>query len=307
MIDPVSPPETGLYLWDYDDPDSKPQKIKLEKFEHKAKTFHPLGIDYLPTGRKLFVVNVTPDGVGIEIFKLQASDRKASHIRTLSHSLISTPNSIAAYNNSHFFATNDHYYQKGVNPYLSTLETYLALPGGNVVHGDRPRRYKPDGDDIAVKVLDNLAFANGVTFLNSTTLAVASCGRQTVNLYNIVTDLESDHPTLELIHRIEMPFLVDNVKSDKRGTLLMAGHPHPPTTEHFAANAAQCNAPGGADGEGCDEKGLSWISQWSEKRGLEHLYAGDDYPTSCSAQKYVDRGLGMAVGLYAKGVLTWEE
>lgn len=250
---------------------------------------------------------MSPNGVGIELFKLSAADRKLSHVRTLKHELLQTPNAVAAFNNSQFFATNDHYFQKGLNPKLSTLETYLALPGGTVVHGDRPAKFKKS-QELEMRVMDRLPFANGIAFLNSTTLAVASCGRQQIYLYHVTPspDAESTHPSLSLIHTITAPFLIDNIKSDKRGTLFLAGHPHPPSTEHVAANAARCAT---ESKEGCEEnvKGLSWISEWNEEDGLTHLYVGDEYPTSTTMVRDHERAIGMAVGLYAKGVLTWED
>ena len=278
----------------------------MEKFEHKAKTFHPLGIDYIASGRKLFVVNLSVDGVGIEIFKLSAADRKLSHVRTMSHELLNAPNAVAAFNNSQFFATNDHYFQKGGNPILSTLESYLVVPGGTVVHGDRPAKFRKD-QELEVKVMDRVAFANGIAFLNATTLAVASTSRASVQLYSVIRsdNPDSTHPTLTLIHTITVPFLVDNLKSDKRGTLFLAGHPHPPSTEHVASNAAKCAS---KSKEGCetDLKGLSWIAEWTEAEGLKDVYVGDEYPTSSATVRDAERGVGIAVGLYAKGVLTWQ-
>lgn len=306
LSNPNSPPDTGLYIWDYDTPGSVPEQLRLEKFGSKANTFHPLGIDYLHNGRKLFVVNLSPTGPSIETFKLSAGDRKLSHVRTMKHDLLSTPNAVAAFNGSQFFATNDHHFKLGEQPLLQKMETYLGVPGGNVVHGDRPATFRR-GQDLEVTIMDRVAFANGITFLNATTLAVASCSRAQVHLYTInpkSSDTET-HPSLSLAHTFSVPFLVDNIKSDKRGTLFLAGHPHPPNTEHVAKNAAICAS---ENKEGCeaDVKGLSWIAEWSAEGGLRDLYAGDEYPTSTTAILDRERGLGMAVGLYAKGVLTWE-
>lgn len=305
MTEPVSPPETGLYIWDYDTPKAVPEKLTLERFEHRQRTFHPLGIDYIRTGRKLFVVNLSPDEPGIEIFKLSAVDRKLSHVRTLSHELLSTPNAVAAFNNTQFFATNDHHFQLGSNPKLSKLETYLALPGGTIVHGDRPAKFRKD-KELDVKIMDRLGFANGIAFLNATTLAAASTSRSQVYLYHVIPSTSNDtHPTLSLIKTLSIPFLVDNLKSDKKGTLFLAGHPHPASTEHMAHNAAACAS---ASREGCDEdaKGLSWIAEWSEREGWRDLYVGDEFPTSSAYVRDMEKGVGIAVGLYGKGVLTWE-
>lgn len=306
LTNPIPPPETGLYIWDYDTPDSVPEKLKLERIdEAKARGLHPLGIDYMANGRKLFVVNLAAEGPSIEIFKLSAIDRKLTHVRSMTHELLSTPNAVAAYNGTQFFATNDHHFEIDQNPTLAKLESYLGLPGGTVVHGDRPARIR--GQELDVKLLDRIAFANGIAFLNSTTLAVASCSRALVHLYHIEPDAEADsvHPSLSLLDTVQLPFMVDNIKSDKRGTLFLAGHPHPPTTEHMAQNAAKCASAGK---EGCEEdvKGLSWISTWSAETGLNDLYVGDEYPTSSATVIDREKAIGIAVGLYAKGVLTWE-
>lgn len=225
----------------------------------------------------------------------------------MQHGLLSTPNAVAAFNGSQFFATNDHHFKRDENPTLATLETYLTLPGGTLVHGDRPAVFK-EGSELDMKVLDRLAFANGIAFLNATTLAVASCNRLQVHLYTVAPGSHAGdtHPTLTRVRTLPVPFLVDNLKSDKRGTLFLAGHPHPPSSEHMASNAARCAS---ADKAGCeaDVKGLSWIAEWSEKGGWRDVYVGDEYPTSTTMVQDRERGLGMAVGLYARGVLTWEE
>lgn len=86
----------------------------------------------------------------------------------------------------------------------------------------------------------------------------------------------------------------------------VAGHPHAPTLEKFAKNSARCNGLGKENQEGCDVKGLSWISAWNEEDGLKTLYAGADFASATTAVRDTKRKIGFATGLYERGILTWD-
>ncbi|KAK7757542.1 hypothetical protein SLS62_000557 [Diatrype stigma] len=142
--------------------------------------------------------------------------------------------------------------------------------------------------------------------------------------------------------RIRVPFLPDNLSltryyssgtgtGDKTGTattkLLIAGHAHVPSLARFSATRHACNGDGaaGADAETrayCErsaqgaagaagivgpEAPPSWVSEWSEEDGLRHLYVDTEYPSSATAARDGDRGVGIIAGLYAKGLLVWRE
>ena len=247
------------------------------------------------------MVNHTPTGSCIEMFKLFAQDTAATHIGTIKHSLITAPNSIAAVNGRELFVTNDHHFLRRHNPVLALLETYLGIPGGSVVHADLGSILEPKVDMLA-----KVPFANGIVELNSTALAVASSSMNSVYVYHVERRSDNGTPQLSKKETIRVPFHADNLSVDKNGKLLIAGHPHGPTLEKVAKNSARCNALGTKNKEGC-VKGLSWIAEWSEKDGLKSLYVGDGFGTCSTAVRDVDREFGIASGLYERGVLTWDD
>lgn len=286
---------------------SKPEKLKLLDFAHLAEAFHPLGIDYDAGTNTLYVVNHDPAGSKIEMFKLFPSELSATHIGTVAHRLLRAPNAVTALNDKELLVTNDHLYLRKQDPWMSMAETYLGTPGGNIMHVDLNTIYtdlKP-----TVKVLARVPFANGIVLLNETALAVASSNTNAIRIYSIgpSSDANVRAPKLTLTHTVLLPFHPDNLSTDKDGKLLIAGHPHTPTLEKIAKNNARCNADGSENKEGCELRGLSWISEWSEKEGLRNLYVGDDYGTSSTALRDVTRDVGIGVGLYEKGIMSWKE
>ena len=162
-------------------------------------------------------------------------------------------------------------------------------------------------DSFAVQVVARVPFANGIVHLNSTTLAIASTSMNSVMLYTVEQIDELQNPRLSRVQTIPVPFHVDNLSVDNSGRLLIAGHPHGPTLEKVARSSARCNTPGQSNKVGCDLRALSWIAEWSEESGLKTLYAGSDFATSTTAVRDIKRKLGFAVGLYERGILTWDE
>lgn len=308
FIDSTSPPETGIYLWNYADKSStsQPEKLKLLDFTSHASTFHPLGIDYHADSNTLFVVNHTPSGSSIEKFKLFLREKSATHIGAIQHAFLNAPNSVAAISADQLFVTNDHFFLAKDHLLQSQLETYLALPGGSVVFVHT----KTGGLEPRVQQLDSIPFANGVTLINDTALAVASSSMNSIYIYNINWQSsggeEEAGPKLTQAKKISLPFHPDNLSIDKNNKLLIAGHPHGPTLAEVSKNAARCNGRTSGEGEDC-VKGLSYVADWSEEDGLRTLYVGDGFGTSSTAVRDVGRRFGFVSGLYERGVLTWGE
>ena len=292
-------------MWDYADTSnsSQPEMLSLLDFYDRAEDFHPLGIEYDSTSQTLLVVNHAASGSRIEVFKLFPDEYAASYVRTVEHPFLAAPNAIAAISETEFFVTNDHYFRCRYHPMLSVLETYSGLPGGTVAYINMGSSLSSATVDS--EVVARVPFANGIALLNSSTLAVASSSTNSVYLYNITRGNGIGAPRLTYLRSIKVQFHPDNLSVDRNGNLLIAGHPHGPTLESIAKDSARCNAPGSVGKEGCDAKGLSWISEWSEKDGLKTLYAGDDFATSTTAVRDVDRNVGIAGGLYERGILTW--
>lgn len=235
------------------------------------------------------------------MFKLFSSEKVATHIGTIRHSLIAAPNAVTAISAKELFVTNDHRFIAEKHPMLTKLETGFGYAGGSVVHIDLKSIREPK-----VHTLSKIPFANGIVQLDSSALAVASSSMNEVYIYDIARPSDSGPPSLTKRNTIQVSFHPDNLRVDQNGKLLIAGHPHALTMEKVAVNAARCNDPNDKVKQGC-VKGLSWIAEWSEKDGLRDLYVGDDFGTSSTAVRDVERKIGFAVGLYERGIMVWDD
>jgi hypothetical protein len=52
-------------------------------------------------------------------------------------------------------------------------------------------------------------------------------------------------------------------------------------------------------------KATSWTAEWSDSDGLKNLYVDTEYPSSSTVVKA--QGIGIIVGLYAKGIFVWRD
>jgi len=272
------------------------KRLTLADFPSGDTDFHPLGIEYHVPTSTLYVVNHANTGSTIEIFHLSVSSLTTTHVRTLRHPLVHTPNSIAAITDTEIYFTNDHYFPVRKNALLAKAETYLAVPGGSVVHVNLITD--------SAKIVAHIPFANGIAVLNETTLAVSSTSKPGVYLYTMTK--QSD---LVLQKVIRVPSLIDNLSVDANGKLLIAGHPHAPSLVTVSDTRALCNSdkPEERESEVCKVRAPSWVGGWTEEAGLRELYQGLDFGTSCTAIRDTKKGLGIVTGLYERGIMVWKE
>ncbi|OCL02849.1 putative paraoxonase [Glonium stellatum] len=293
-------PSGALYIYDYSNPDLSDdealKRLTLADFPSGDTDFHPLGIEYYMPTSTLYVVNHARTGSTIEIFRLSVSSFTATHVRTLRHPLVHTPNSIAAISDMEIYFTNDHYFPVRKSPLLAKAETFLAVPGGSVVHIDLTT-------DSARSVA-HIPFANGIAVLNETTLAVSSSSKPGIYIYAMTKQRD-----LVLQKVVRVPSLVDNISVDENGKLLIAGHPHVPSFLTVSGSRALCNSEKQKESESevCKVRAPSWVGEWTEDAGLTELYQGLEYETSSTAIRDAKRGVGIVTGLYAKGIMVWKE
>lgn len=263
----------------------------------------------------LFVANHRHDGPRVDMFKLDLAALTLTHQHSIQHPLIRGPNSIALINDHEFYVTNDHRFLVAENRILHTVETYLALPLGTLVHVDISPLLKDPVAAVDAAVVAHVAFANGVEFINKTALAVASTSSASIQLYTIEKAVNSSaHPQLAFHSRIVLPFMPDNLSKSSDGALVVAGHPHAPSLTKYVGARHTCNSPDAyaqADDAaraycGSGRAG-SWAVEWTEAGGLQNLYVGTDYPTSATCVRDKQRKTGIIAGLYAKGLLVWRD
>ena len=310
-----SPQKLGqVYTYDYTNPDSKPTPIQLPDFPSAQTDFHPLGIEYHHPTSTLYIINHAQAGSRLELFRFYPTDNAATHIKTIIHPQIHSPNSLAVLDETTLYLTNDHYFLARHHPWLAKLETWLAPASGNVIHFDLLTE--------TATHLDRVAFANGVVLLDEKTLAVASSNKLEVYIYHApnkgvtaATSSSGVQPKLYLKSTIPVPFLPDNLSVDSNGKLLIAGHPHPLSMFAFAKSRDACSS-GESDEHGssskekeeaCKIRTSTGVAEWSEADGLRVLWMGDEFATGSTAVRDAGRGVGIVSGLYERGLLVWRD
>ncbi|KAF9735208.1 hypothetical protein PMIN06_008971 [Paraphaeosphaeria minitans] len=289
-----------LWLYDYSDTNSNADDtinpLAFRNFPNE-NDFHPLGMDLDKETSTLYVVNHAQGGSCIEVFLLEVNAKTLTHVQTIVHPLLHAPNSIESIGGGRLYITNDHMFRSRVFPVLSKIETFSGLPGGTVVHIDLSR---PEDAEIVARV----PFANGMTRLNSTTLAVASTSKAGLYLY----DMQPDH-SLKFKTWIRTPAAVDNLSIDSEGTILMAGHPSALELMKLSKGRPLCNPNSESEAErlACDCTAPSWVAQWSEEKGLETLFHGSYFCSSSTMVRDVKRGISMISGLYERGLMVIRE
>ncbi|KAF2643354.1 calcium-dependent phosphotriesterase [Massarina eburnea CBS 473.64] len=289
-----------LWLYDYSHPELSDSEL-LRPFIFKnfasENDFHPLGLEFDSLTSTLYVVSHAQSGSCIEIFQLEILSATATHVRTFTHPLVHTPNSIHSLGEGKLFVTNDHYMRAAVSPLLSKVETFSGVPGGTVVFVDLK---EPEESKIVARV----PFANGITMLNQTTLAVGSTSKSGVYFY----DVEPSSHALTFKRVVRTPSLVDNISVDSKGILLIAGHPDVFRLMQVSKGRPSCVEGSEKEEErkACECIAPSWAAEWSEEKGLRTFYKGEDFCSSSMAVRDVERGVGIVSGLYEKGVMVFK-
>lgn len=245
--------------------------IKLLDFPG-VKEFHPLGVEYHRPSSTLFVCNHHYDGSRLEIFSLDldsfTTQPVAKHTRTIISPFLRSPNAITALSDHELYVSNDHYYLARENPWLAKVETYAGIPWGTLVYVNLSAGDSDSDSSPSVHPVAHVPFANGVTLLNASILAVASTSTSRVRLY----DIQPDH-SLREFGVINVPFMPDNLSTDKRGTLLIAGHPHPPSLEKVIKSRSKCVNDDARNLDNCLlSASPSWVAEWTPDSGLKNVY-----------------------------------
>ncbi|KAL4965782.1 uncharacterized protein BDV14DRAFT_172075 [Aspergillus stella-maris] len=302
-------PNGGLWIYRYsDDSDFSKDRngddallAKIEFEDYPAPfSFHPLGVEYHRDTSTLFVCNHHIEGSRVDVFTLNTESERpiAKHKKTILHPLLPGPNSLIALSENELYVTNDHYILRKDHPALALIETYAGIPGGTVAYVNLA------SEEIRVRTVARGAFANGVTHLNESTVAVAVTASAEVRLYK----KEADN-NLTQFDAIKVPFMPDNISTDKDGALLIAGHPHPPSLEKTVHARRECiDADGVVPQECWKSTAPSWVARWEAGKGLENLYVSSkEFGSSATAAKDARRNVGIVTGLYENGILVWRE
>jgi arylesterase/paraoxonase len=206
MIYPPTVEEKGgLFLIDVTSEDFKP--ISLSKSFKKSFAPHGISMIKKDSSYQIMAINHTLKKHSIEVFDLYKT--KLTHIKTLEHSSMISPNDLVMIDENRFYFTNDHGYVEGISKFI---EEYGGLSVSNVVYSDG-KEYK--------EVADGIAYANGINYdFKRNLLFVASPRGFLVKVYS-----KKEDGSLTFIEDIPCGTGVDNIEFDKEGNLWIGAHP----------------------------------------------------------------------------------
>ncbi|RDI88377.1 hypothetical protein Vi05172_g1140 [Venturia inaequalis] len=267
----------------------------------QLQNLHPLGLGYNAKTNTLYMINHAQSGPTIETFRLNEDITTATHLQTISHPLLHTPNSLSPISDHELLITNDHKHEIRDHKVKATLETYLAYPGGNVIYINLLT------NETKI-VADSIPFANGIVKLNSTHVAVASTTTPSFSIYAI----NATTHVLERSLKVSVPFWIDNLKTDTSGALLIAGHAWVPALTKVSKTNHLYDHDG--TGKGLPVEGrpraMSFVAEWdgNGEGTVRELYVGGlgEFGTSTSVVRDLGRGVGFVAGLYERGVLMFK-
>lgn len=202
-----SAPKGAVYGYDLKSPDPK---LKELTSDFKGD-FQPHGLGFYTGEDGLKILMVVNHGAGkhsVEIFEYKGGG--LVHLRSVSSTLMHSPNDLIPVGPDKFYVTNDHG-SESKNGRM--LEDYLRLAKSYVLYYD---------GKYFRKVFDGLAYANGVNISpDGRTVYVA----ETVGRKIHVFDRDEKSGGLALKDSIEVETGVDNIEIDAKGNLWIGAHP----------------------------------------------------------------------------------
>jgi len=152
-VHPSHPPPGELWLFDPTAPQTPPIQILIP-----VTDFRPLGLSATKGehGVRVFVTNQARTGARVEVLDLDLPRQRATHVATIRHPLIHSPNAVAAVSKDGFYLTNDAFFA-----HISTVgviaEALSGLPGGSLIYVSTLDLAQPKAKRIV-----RLPLANGV-------------------------------------------------------------------------------------------------------------------------------------------------
>ncbi|MGK0365303.1 MAG: arylesterase/paraoxonase [Saprospiraceae bacterium] len=208
------PFKSGIYSMDLQTKEFTPKLIS-GSFN---KPLHPHGISLIQLDsahHRLFVVNHA-EGEFIEVFDLYHRDSLV-HRKTLSDSLIYSPNDIVAVSENEFYFTNDKYCSNKIGV---LAENYLGLQWSETVYFD--------GENYRV-VANESSYANGINYDKKRNLVYLAGVRD----FSIKVYERKENGDLNFIEEIDCNTGVDNIELDTEGNIWVGCHPDMLTANGF--------------------------------------------------------------------------
>jgi arylesterase/paraoxonase len=191
--------ETPGALWLFENGDLSSSGLSTSDLSHP----HGLGIWGKGDQTQLFVINHSPQGSSVEIFR-----SNLSKMSSIMHPLLINPNDIHPMGQTSFYVTHDH---GSTNPILKKIENYSRFGRGYVSFYD--------GMDFRV-VSSGISYANGVVADEAGRhLFVASMLGKKIYVFSIESDFG-----LKKLRTIDLEFAPDNLSLTPDGDLIVGAH-----------------------------------------------------------------------------------
>jgi len=158
----------------------------------------------------IFFVNHKRTGSVIEIFEHTLNTKVLTHLNTVKHDLIYTPNNVAPVSKNEFYVTNDHYSKN--NEIVRSFEALARRPWSYVV-------FHSSITNTTEIVADGLIYPNGIAsnWDKSKIYVSTTTGGEL-----LVYDRKSNNK-LHLSERVYTGICLDNVSVDENGEIYIAG------------------------------------------------------------------------------------
>jgi len=204
-------PLNGIYVFD---PEQGQDSVRLVSIDAPAD-FRPHGIslwrgltDDGTALARLFVISHPASGHQVLIYNV-GSEGELTHLQTVSHPHMRSPNDLVGVGPEQFYATNDVYF--GDTP-MGYLESFLGLPLGSISYFD--------GQEGRIAAT-GLSYGNGINVsADGRTLYGAAFIGRTLHVFD--RDFESG--TLSHTARHRIPLGLDNIEVAPDGALYIAGN-----------------------------------------------------------------------------------
>ncbi|WWD22904.1 hypothetical protein CI109_107399 [Kwoniella shandongensis] len=243
--DPSKAKDADGGLWVIDPKTWETTRLVLDGFDVPFVT-HGLDIHFEPSNLSsiyIYVVNHPPlldpntheplpiSDSRVEIFHLDLSSSPltATHLRSVKHPLVQTPNDVVALSRDEFLVTNDHENRQGLK---RSLEDFLTFSPNSKTTIVRVRVDLDDcngGDVRAEVVLDGLHNANGLHRGPDGTILHCDASGAVFTIFSLTRSTADKDDTIKLtqLDSLAMPNTLDNptyyVNSDSTPTYVLAG------------------------------------------------------------------------------------
>ncbi|KAI8721578.1 hypothetical protein NCS52_00299600 [Fusarium sp. LHS14.1] len=166
---------------------------------------HPPNLAQCPDATKLKECQANAAS-RVEIFHHVIGSDVATHLRSVQHPLVSTPNDILAQSPHSFYVTNDHYYKEGALRFLEVVYWGARWSTTVFVELGSLTSTNPAGDVKAQVAVSGIHNQNGLGRGRPGEILIGCAGRGVLE----VGKASTEDPAVQIVSSIELDSIIDN-------------------------------------------------------------------------------------------------